>query len=161
MPNDSAFINPVIYPDYSSGGSIQMMNIQTSYNDAYGNEKILNTSIGLIINPNPPESVLTLSPSSLNLNSNSSSNLFFNDLGSQNFSHPAENYITLKADAIHKLDLIISNNGKEPLKDVVFSLESQSESVKILGESRWTFNSMDPFSSKKIVHSCVCIRRCD
>ncbi|MDX1371440.1 MAG: hypothetical protein R3321_03180, partial [Nitrososphaeraceae archaeon] len=150
LPNDSALINPIIYPDYSSGGSIQMMNIQTSYNDAYGNEKISNTSIGLIINPNPPESVLTLSPSSLNLSSNSSSNLLFNDLGSQNFSNPTENYITLKADTIQKLDLIISNNGKEPLKDVVFSLESQSESVKILGESRWTFNSMDPFSQKKL-----------
>lgn len=150
LPNDSAVTNPIIYPDYSSGGSIQMMNLEISYNDAYGNEKILNTSIGLIINPNPPESVLTLSPGSMNLNSNFTSNLLFNDLGSQNFSNPAENYITLKADTIQKLDLIISNNGKEYLKDVVFSLESQSESVKILGESRWTFNLMDPFSQKKL-----------
>lgn len=150
LPNDSVSINPIIYPDYSSGGSIQMMNIQISYNDAYGNEKILNTSIGLIINPNPPESVLTLKPGSSNFNFKSNPNLLFNESGSQNFSNHKEAYVTLKADTIQKFDLIISNNGKEPLKDVVFSLESQSESVKILGETRWTFNSMDPFSQKQL-----------
>ncbi|MGZ5501535.1 MAG: hypothetical protein ACXWEW_10350, partial [Nitrososphaeraceae archaeon] len=60
LANNTALIIPLIYPDYSTGGTIQNMKLKIDYNDPYGNKKDLETSVGLIISPNPPESVLSI-----------------------------------------------------------------------------------------------------
>ncbi len=60
LANNTALITPIIYPGYSTGGTIQNMKLKINYNDPYGNQKNLETSVGLIISPNPPESVLSI-----------------------------------------------------------------------------------------------------
>lgn len=67
----SAFITPTVYPSYSSGGTIQNLDLEISYNDAYGTKTTTDKSIGIVISPNPPESVLSISP----FNTISTSNL--------------------------------------------------------------------------------------
>ena len=58
--------------------------------------------------------------------------------------------ILLKAGKIEEVTFLVSNNGDTPLKDVVLSLDSSLDSVKILGDSRWTFNSMDASSKLEL-----------
>ena len=60
--NSLTTINPMIYVDYGAGGTIQTVNLQITYNDAYGNRKSQDTSIGLIVSPNAPESILSVLP---------------------------------------------------------------------------------------------------
>ena len=117
-----AEINPIVYPSASAGETAQNMNIQITYGDAYGNLQTSNIPIGLVILPNPPQSVL-------NVTSNNG------------------NALTITAGKIQNMNLILANSDpKQPITNVVASLDSSSSSIKILGDSRWTFQSMSPQS---------------
>jgi hypothetical protein len=52
----SVLITPIIYPDYSSEGTIQTLDLEIAYNNAYGIRTDSDYSIGMIVAPNPPES---------------------------------------------------------------------------------------------------------
>ena len=123
--NGSAGINPVIYPTNSAGETAQNVNLQISYGDAYGNRKTSNAQVGLVIAPNPPQSVL-------NLTTNNG------------------NALVLTAGNIQDMQFTLENNDKKPITNVVASLNSQSDSMKILGDSRWTFQSMLPQSKMNL-----------
>ncbi|HEX2407742.1 MAG TPA: hypothetical protein VHJ38_11125, partial [Nitrososphaeraceae archaeon] len=58
--------------------------------------------------------------------------------------------LMLQAGMIESAKIIVSNNGNEELKNVVFSLKSESDSVKLLGDTRWTLNSIEPFSEREL-----------
>ncbi|MDQ6723667.1 MAG: hypothetical protein M3Z01_05315 [Thermoproteota archaeon] len=122
-PNSStAVIRPVVYPSSSSGETAQNLNIQITYGDAYGNQQTLNKLIGLIILPNPRQSVL---------------NVTAND----------GNAITITAGKIQDMNFtLVNGDPKNPITNVVATLDSQSSSMKILGNSRWTLQSMLPQS---------------
>jgi hypothetical protein len=119
--NGSAEINPIVYPTSSAGETAQNLNLQISYGDAYGNQKTSNAQVGLVIAPNPPQSVL-------NLTTNNG------------------NGLVLTAGKIQDMQFTLENNDKKPITNVVASLNSQSDSMKILGDSRWTVQSMSPQS---------------
>ena len=142
----SAFITPTVYPSYSSGGTIQNLDLEISYNDAYGTKTTTDKSIGIVISPNPPESVLSISP----LNTISTSNLGNASSVNNEDNTGGQDSILLKAGKIEEVTFLVSNNGDTPLKDVVLSLDSSLDSVKILGDSRWTFNSMDASSKQEL-----------
>ena len=142
----SAFITPTVYPSYSSGGTIQNLDLEISYNDAYGTKTTTDKSIGIVISPNPPESVLSISP----LNTISTSNLGNASSVNNEDNTGGQDSILLKAGKIEEVTFLVSNNGDTPIKDVVLSLDSSLDSVKILGDSRWTFNSMDASSKQEL-----------
>jgi hypothetical protein len=120
--NGSAEINPVVYPTASSGETVQNLNLQISYGDAYGNQQTSNVPVGLVILPNPPQSVV-------NATANNG------------------NALIVPAGKIQDIDFTVANSdNKKPITNVVISLASQSGSMKILGDSRWTFQSMLPQS---------------
>ena len=142
----SAFITPTVYPSYSSGGTIQNLDLEISYNDAYGTKTTTDKSIGIVISPNPPESVLSISP----FNTITSSSLGNASSVNNEDNTGVQDSILLKAGKIEEVTFLVSNNGDTPLKNVVLSLDSSSDSVKILGDSRWTFNSMDASSKQEL-----------
>jgi hypothetical protein len=109
------------------------MKLKIDYNDPYGNKKTLETSVGLIISPNPPESVLSI------VARNVLDNTTKNDT------------LKLRAGMIEDAKITVYNNGNKELRDVVFSLKSESESVKILGDTRWTMSSIKPFSKMELL----------
>ncbi|HET7149669.1 MAG TPA: hypothetical protein VFI73_14370 [Candidatus Nitrosopolaris sp.] len=116
--NGSAEINPVVYPTASSGETVQNLNLQISYGDAYGNRQTSNVQVGLVISPNPPQSVV-------NATANNG------------------NALIVAAGKIQDIDFTVANSdNKKPITNVVISLVSQSNSMKILGDSRWTFQSI-------------------
>jgi hypothetical protein len=137
----SAFITPTVYPSYSAGGTIQNLDLEISYNDAYGVMTTTDKSVGIVISPNPPESVLSISP----VNTITAASDF------DNASSPkTEDSILLKAGKIEDVTFLVSNNGGTMLRDVVLSLGSSLNSVKILGDSRWTFSTMNVSSKQEL-----------
>jgi hypothetical protein len=137
----SAFITPTVYPSYSAGGTIQNLDLEISYNDAYGIMTTTDKSIGIVISPNPPESVLSISP----VNTITAAPDFDNASSSEN-----EDSILLRAGKIEDVTFLVSNNGGTTLRDVVLSLGSSLNSVKILGDSRWTFSTMNASSKQEL-----------
>jgi hypothetical protein len=147
LANNTALIIPVIYPGYSTGGTIQNMKLTIDYNDPYGNKKNLETSVGLIISPNPPESVLSIDEARNILDTNNTNTN--TDRITSNTTK--KDTLMLRAGMIESAKIIVSNNGNEELKNVVFSLKSESDSVKLLGDTRWTLNSIEPFSKTELL----------
>jgi len=142
----SVFVTPTVYPSYASGGTIQNLDLEISYNDAYGTKLTTDKSIGIIISPNPPESVLSISPVNTVTASNFGNISNFENEDNRN----GEDSILLKAGKIEDVTFSVSNNGDTMLKDVVLSLDSSLDSVKILGDSRWTFGSMNALSKQEL-----------
>src|ERR671911_805103 len=149
LANNTALIIPVIYPGYSTGGTIQNMKLAIDYNDPYGNKKNLETSVGLIISPNPPESVLSIDEARNILDTNNTNTNTNTDRITSNTTE--KDTLMLRAGMIERAKVIVSNNGNEELKNVVFSLKSESDSVKLLGDTRWTLNSIEPFSKTELL----------
>ncbi|NOJ30175.1 MAG: hypothetical protein DA328_08430 [Nitrososphaeraceae archaeon] len=147
LANNTALIIPVIYPDYSTGGTIQNMKLKIDYNDPYGNKKSSETSVGLIISPNPPESVLSIDEARNSLDTSNTDN----DSDRPTSNTTKKDSLMLRAGMIESAKIIVSNNGNKELKNIVFSLKSESDSVKLLGDTRWTLNSMEPFSKRELV----------
>ena len=145
----SVLITPIIYPEYSSGGTIQTLDLEIAYNNAYGIRTDSDYSKGMIVAPNPPESVLSINPEIISTTS-SSRDYAANDNKSNVYRSEDEineNPIKLTAGRLENLRFSITNNGSLPLTDVVFSLSSGTNSVKILGDSRWRVDYMAPQSN--------------
>ena len=142
----SAFVTPIVYPSYSSGGTIQNLDLELSYNDAYGTKITTEKSIGIVISPNPPESVLSISPVNT-LTTSDPNNVNGIDNGGNGDKNDS---ILLKAGKIEEVVFSVSNNGDISLNNVVLSLDSSLDSVKILGDSRWTFSSMNASSKEEL-----------
>ena len=142
----SVFVTPTVYPSYASGGTIQNLDLEISYNDAYGTKLTTDKSIGIVISPNPPESVLSISP----VNTVTTSNLGNISNFDNEDNRYGEDSILLKAGKIEEVAFSVSNNGDTMLEDVVLSLDSSLDSVKILGDSRWTFGSMNALSKQEL-----------
>jgi hypothetical protein len=141
----SVFVTPTVYPSYASGGTIQNLDLEISYNDAYGTKLTTDKSIGIVISPNPPESVLSISVNTVTTSNLGNISNFDNE-----DNRNGEDSILLKAGKIEEVTFSVSNNGDTMLNDVVLSLDSSSDSVKILGDSRWTFGSMNALSKREL-----------
>ena len=135
--NGSKIINTIIYPSFDAGGKVQNLNLQISYGDAYGNPKRVSSLIGLVVAPKPPESVISLST-----NDNSSFASERADVNATVNKNGVQNAVIITAGQIQDLDFIISNNSSTLVSNLVITLNSPSDSVKIIGNSKWTLNSL-------------------
>jgi hypothetical protein len=76
-----------------------------------------------------------------------------------------KNTVSLIAGRVDELDFNITNTHDNPIIDAVVSLDSESSSIKILGDSKWNLNKIDPlttqqfqtrvFASKSLINSPV------
>jgi hypothetical protein len=125
------------------------LDLEIAYNNAYGIRTDSDYSIGMIVAPNPPESVLSINPGIISTTSSSQENGIYNNKSSVNEAEDEidENPIKLTAGRLENLQFSITNNGSLPLTDIVFSLSSGTNSVKILGDSRWRVDYMTPLAN--------------
>ena len=65
--NQKSEIDPIIFPPVSSGNAIQNLEIRISYNDAYGNKKIINHLVGIQVVPTSPQNDFSVSPASIEI----------------------------------------------------------------------------------------------
>ena len=134
-PDSSVIIKPVIYISSSAEESVQNLILELAYGDSYGNKQEFESSIGIIVSPMPEASKFNIIPIFENVPIYRSNN---------------NNAVILTAGTIEDLKFRIKNNAKNfstPLTDLVVNLNvSPKESIEILGNSRWTFDSMNPQS---------------
>ena len=136
--NSSKVINTIIYPSFDAGGKVQNLNLQISYGDAYGNTKRVNSLIGLVVAPKPPESVISLST----IGNGSSTTSVGSDTNGTIDKSDVQTAVIITAGQIQDLKFVISNNSSTPVSNLVITLNSPSDSVKIIGNSKWTLNSL-------------------
>ncbi len=136
-PGEVVSINPLIYPSSSAAGTLQNLDIQISYGNSIGNRETVDYNLGLVINAEPTESNF---------------NLFFRDdefdtgvdSGQTEINNKVSNSSMITAGSIEDLIFVIKKSSTQSnIKDVVISLQPSSESVKILGPSRWSFDSIE------------------
>jgi hypothetical protein len=156
IPADSSVvITPIVYPDYSADGTIQDLTLEITYNDAYGVRTPSDYSMGMIVSPNPPESVLSISPDIVAAEASSIATTTTTTTTSSSDSNISatdrmNSSIMLTAEKIENVNFIITNNGKLSLTDVILSLSSGSDSVKLLGDSRWRYEHMASASEYRL-----------
>ncbi|MGE5633774.1 MAG: COG1361 S-layer family protein [Deltaproteobacteria bacterium] len=136
-PGSSVIIKPVIYIANSAKESIQNLILGLAYGDSYGNKQEFESSIGIIVSPMPEASNFNVIP-------------IFENVPIFESNNNNNNAVILTAGTIEDLKFRVKNNAKNfsnPLTDLVVNLNvSPKESIEILGNSRWTFDSMNPQS---------------
>jgi hypothetical protein len=61
-PNGTAVINPIFYPSYSAGGTLQTFNMTLTYVDTGGNTQSTTNSFGFSVSPEPPQAGVNVGP---------------------------------------------------------------------------------------------------
>jgi len=119
-PNSNANITASIFPNNSAGGSTANIQLDISYNDAYGNAKSFSPTVGLVILPSAASviSVNVVSPTDNN----------------------TDNRIV--AGKVDDLILKFENKGMSQISNAIISISSTSDSIKILGDSKWTVDAI-------------------
>lgn len=114
-----AMISTTVYPSTAASGSTQEVQLQITYQNAWGKLSSSSISTGLVIAPNPPQSL----------------NLSY--LG--NTTSPV-----ITATTLDDLDFAVQNNSTNPMSNILISLVPQSPSVSVVGSSTWTIPNMNP-----------------
>jgi hypothetical protein len=145
----SVSINSLIYPATAAAETLQNLNVQVSYGSPVGNRDTANFDLGLIISAQPTESNFGISlgtPFTENQGNfseipggNSSSSSLTNT-GRSQLSNDNDNIVI--AGNIEDLRLNIVKTIPSEVRDAVISINPSSDSVKILGPSRWSFETL-------------------
>jgi hypothetical protein len=89
--NGTAEIDPIMYPAFSSGGTLQNLNLQITYTNAIGGTITLTPSVGFLVLPTPPQAGITVAPfagQTLANNTSSSTQNTNPNPGNSNTSNP-------------------------------------------------------------------------
>lgn len=86
---------------------------------------------------------------------NSNDNTFIPGLENNNTDRigipPNNNTVSLVAGRVDELQFNITNTNTNPIIDAVVSLVPESSSIKILGDSKWNLNEIDPYTTKQFL----------
>lgn len=123
-PGNFSTITPVLYASNSAGETLQTVQLQISYGNTYGEKKDSAVPVGLIVLPTSSSSPLSVTP-----------------IG---------NSTIITAGKITDLKVSLSNNGNQQLSDVVASINSSAEQIKILGKTSWTVGEIAPGATREI-----------
>src|SRR5215211_2314862 len=146
--NGSAQITTTVYPSSSAGGTLQNLDIEISYNDPNGNRRSTPLSLGSRVLPNPPEGGLSVAPSSAHIRDQARIILASTVTGptagnpAGNASSNDSSEVTIIAGRAADLNFNITNSNRNPITDVLVTLVPRSESLEILGDSRWTLQEL-------------------
>jgi hypothetical protein len=117
-PQGSVEIKSLIHASSSARDTSQSLNLQVSYGDAYGAKQSVAIPVELVVLPRALESDLDITSS-------------------------GNSATMITAGKLHDYEIVVSNIADRPISDVLITLESRSDSIKILGDSEWTVKSMD------------------
>ena len=112
-------ISTTVYPSSSASGSTQEIQLQVSYQNAWGKLSSVFFNTGLVVAPNPPQSI-TLSY----LGNETTPLITAGNLATGSFA--------------------VSNNSNDTMSNVLISLVPQSTSVSVVGTSTWTIPDLQP-----------------
>ncbi|MDQ5864055.1 MAG: hypothetical protein M3263_04165, partial [Thermoproteota archaeon] len=153
--NGSTAIATTVYPSSSAGGTLQNLDIDITYNNANGDRTSTPISIGFRVLPNPPEGGLSVSPSSsterlVQERIILASTIAGSAAGNATLNGNEASEVTIIAGRAHDMNFNITNNNRNPITDIVVILASRSESLEIIGDSRWTLDELGPQSKARL-----------
>jgi hypothetical protein len=135
-PGEIVSIHPAIYPATSAAGTLQNLNIQISYGNSLGNRETVNYKLGLMINAEPKESNFNV----YLLNNSDTNKYAFQKTLNNQISYDK----TITAGSIEDLMFGVQKLTTDShIQDLVISIQPSSESIEILGPSRWSLDEMD------------------
>ncbi len=123
--NSKAVISTKLYASNSAGGSTQLIQLQIDYQNAWGKLSTTNVNTGLVITPNPPQTI-----SLSYLGDTTTPVITAGNLGDLNF--------------------VVANNSNDTMSNILISLVPQSTSVSIVGSSTWTIQNMKPGDKQEL-----------
>ncbi|WP_415282641.1 COG1361 S-layer family protein [Candidatus Nitrososphaera sp. FF02] len=123
-PGESAVIEPTFYASNAAGESLQAVNLAVTYGNAYGARVSSTLPVGMVVLPESSSSLVSVEPEG----------------GSS----------IITAGKITDLVVTLENSSEQELADVVVSVSSQSESIKILGNTSWAIGDMEQGSSEEL-----------
>jgi hypothetical protein len=135
-PGEMVSINPLIYSSSNAAGTLQNLDIQISYGNSIGNRETIDYNLGLVINAEPTESNFNVNVGDDKADTNM-------DSGQNDIDNKISNNSMITAGSIENMIFTIKKSSSQSAtQDVVISLQPSSESVKILGPSRWSFDTI-------------------
>lgn len=143
-PGEIITINSLVYPATTAAGTLQNLDVQISYGNSIGNRETVNYNLGLVVNADPEESNFNVYLKNNNNNNLSLEQYYFNN-------RTVSDNMIITAGSIEDLIFVIkkssySSSDSDDIQDVVISLQPSSESVKVLGPSRWSFNTISEYT---------------
>ena len=133
---ETVSIAPLIYPSLTASETLQSMSIEISYGNQIGNRENFDSNLGIVIAAQPTESNFDSyfgsgdSDRTIGANANGES-------GSQN----ANNVLT--AGEIEEVEFTIEKTTPSTVEDAIVSITPSSDSVKVIGSSRWSFETIE------------------
>ncbi|MEO9319596.1 MAG: hypothetical protein ABI361_02875 [Nitrososphaera sp.] len=118
-PRSNTTLTASLFPSNTAGSSTTSVTLQVTYNDPYGNTQTLNPSLSLFVLPSAPSLISVVGGTNGNVSDN-----------------------RVVAGSVSNFTLVVSNRGSSPITNAVVSLSSGSSSVQILGETKWTVDSI-------------------
>jgi hypothetical protein len=124
--NGDTKLTTIIFPSSSAGGTVQNVDIQLSFGNAYGYRQTQILSTGLVILPTPTDTSLIVTT--------------------------ADNItpLLITAGTSQDIELNVLNSGRTTLTDVIVTLSTSSDSLKIVGKPKWIIPVIEAGSSQKI-----------
>lgn len=119
-------IHTILFPDNTAAATVQNLELQVTYGNSYGYKQTIIQTTGLVVSPQPASSSLIVTSSS-------------------EVSPPL-----ITAGKVDDYKFEIKNNSDSPMTDLLLTLTSGSDSVKIVGNSKWTINDLQPGSSHSL-----------
>jgi hypothetical protein len=123
---ESVEISTVLFPDDEAAATVQNLDLQIEYGNSYGYKQTAILTTGLVIEPNPLESSLIISHSSKQ-------------------SPPL-----ITGGIVEDFEFKITNNGDLPLTDLIVTIAGESESLKIVGDSKWAVDELESGQTRNI-----------
>jgi len=117
-------IHTILFPDSTAAATVQNLELQVTYGNSYGYKQTITQTTGLVVSPQPASSSLIVTSSS-------------------EVSPPL-----ITAGKVDDYKFEIKNNSDIPMTDFLLTLTSGSDSVKIVGNSKWTIDNLSPGESQ-------------
>jgi hypothetical protein len=129
-------IAPLIYPALTASETLQSMNIEISYGNQIGNRENFDSNLGIVISAQPTESNFDGY-----FGSGDSDRVMDANANGGDESKNANNVLT--AGEIEEVEFTIEKTTPSTVEDAIVSVTPSSDSVKVLGSSRWSFETME------------------
>ena len=120
-----AVVSTTLYASNAAAGSTQLIQLQIDYQNAWGKLSSTNVNTGLVISPNPPQTI--------------------------NLSYLGDTTTpVITAGNLDDLKFAVANDSNDTMSNILLSLVPQSTSVSIVGSSTWTIQNMQPGETQEL-----------
>lgn len=124
--NGSTKFSTEIFPEATSGSSVQNISMQIVYGNSYGYKQTELLTTGLVVAPKPSESPIIVSVDTQH-------------------EQPV-----VTAGTVENIKFEITNSGSKDISDLLVTLSGETTEMKIMGKSKWVIEYLSAGETKEI-----------